>query len=244
MVEIPEDEIQRLPVMLWRARPDMACELISRQWLEFTGFEEAQALGDGWSRAVHPEDLPRWLDTCLRAFDAREPYELEYRLRRRDGEYHWVLERGTPRHSGAGEFLGFTGICLDIDERKHAERALARALARERRLHAEAEETSRAKDGLLSGVRVLIVDEDPAARDHIARVLRVAGAQTRAARSIPEAIDAVSAFRPDVILSGVGVDEGQLDVRAGRERETQLAKPVEPLALLATVARLAEPAHL
>ena len=88
-----------LPVMVWRARPDMSCEYVSPAWLEFTGVTEEQALGDGWSRGVHPEDLARWLDTCLRAFDAREPFEVEYRLRRRDGEYRWVLDRGQPRYA-------------------------------------------------------------------------------------------------------------------------------------------------
>ncbi|MDQ5848205.1 MAG: PAS domain-containing protein [Pseudomonadota bacterium] len=54
-------------------------------WLDFTGFSSEQAQGDGWARAVHPEDLARWLDTCVRAFDAREPYEIEYRLQARPG---------------------------------------------------------------------------------------------------------------------------------------------------------------
>ncbi|MBV8033016.1 MAG: PAS domain-containing protein, partial [Betaproteobacteria bacterium] len=83
-----------IPAMAWTARPDMSCDYVSRAWLRFTGCPEALALGDGWSRAVHPEDLARWLDTSVRAFDAHEPFELEYRLRRRDGEYRWVLDRG------------------------------------------------------------------------------------------------------------------------------------------------------
>src|SRR5439155_22262091 len=109
-----------LPVMAWRARPDMSCEFLSRQWLEFTGYTEQQALGDGWSRGVHPEALARWPDTCVRAFDAREPFEIEYRLRRRDGEYRWILDRGVPRFSRDGLFLGYAGTCIDIDERKRA----------------------------------------------------------------------------------------------------------------------------
>src|SRR5688572_18009715 len=82
-----ENVAEPLPVMLWRARPDMSCEYLSRQWLDFTGCREDEALGDGWSRSVHAEDLARWLDTLVRSFDAREPFEIEYRLRRRDGEY-------------------------------------------------------------------------------------------------------------------------------------------------------------
>ena len=141
-----------LPVMVWRARPDMSCEYVSRRWLEFTGYSEEQALGDGWARGVHPEDLARWLDTCLRAFDAHEPFEIEYRLRRCDGAYRWVLDRGTPRFSAEGLFLGFVGACIDIDERKRAEQDLARALERERRLRTTTEESSRLKDGFLATV--------------------------------------------------------------------------------------------
>ena len=141
-----------LPVMLWRARPDLSCEYLSRQWLDFTGAPEQQALGDGWSRSIHPEDLARWLDTCLRAFDAREAFEVEYRLRRRDGEYRWMLDRAQPRYSKDGVFLGFVGSVLDIDERKRAEHELARSLERERKLRTATEEASRVKDGFLASV--------------------------------------------------------------------------------------------
>src|SRR5258706_2824374 len=77
---------ESVPAMVWTARLDLSCEYVSREWLEFTGYRAEQALGDGWSRCVHPEDLARWLDVCVRAFDAREPFQIEYRLRRRDGE--------------------------------------------------------------------------------------------------------------------------------------------------------------
>src|SRR5262245_21940573 len=107
----PDDD---LPLMTWRARPDMSCEHVSPAWLEFTGARPEEALGDGWSRAVHPEDLARWLDTCLRAFDGRQPFEIEYRLRLRDGDYHWVLDRGAPLYSAEGRFLGYGGACIDI----------------------------------------------------------------------------------------------------------------------------------
>lgn len=132
-----------LQLMTWRARPDMSCEHVSRAWLEFTGARPEEVLGDGWSRGVHPEDLARWLDTCVHAFDEREPYEIEYRLRRRDGDYHWVLDRGAPRYSSEGRFLGYAGACIDIEEQKRVQQGLARALERERRLRVAAEESSR-----------------------------------------------------------------------------------------------------
>jgi PAS domain S-box-containing protein len=229
---------ESLPVMLWRARPDMSCEYLSPEWLEFTGYAGEQALGEGWYRGVHPEDLARWLDTCLRAFDAREPFEVEYRLRRRDGDYRWVLDRGLPRFAG-GVFAGFVGACLDIHERKLAELELAQALERERRLRAALEAPLR----LTRGIRVLIVDPDPAAREAMSRLLDIAGAETRAAASVEEALAAVDAFHPDVLLSEVGARGGPIQARAlAAGQDAQLAKPVEPVALLATVARLAQPA--
>jgi PAS domain S-box-containing protein len=130
--------------MLWRARPDLSCEYASPAWLQFTGYSAEQALGDGWSRVVHAEDLARWLDTCVRAFDVREPFEVEYRLRRRDGEYRWVLDRAEPRFASSGLFLGFVGVVTDIDERKRRE------LERERRLRSTTEESSRAREGFLA----------------------------------------------------------------------------------------------
>ena len=145
----PDDAV---PLMLWRARPDMSCEYTSRAWLEFTGFSAEQALGQGWSRVVHAEDLARWLDGCVCAFDAREPFEIEYRMRRHDGEYRWVLDRAAPAHAPDGLFLGYVGGCVDIHERRTAQDALARALERERKLRIATEESSRAKDGFLASV--------------------------------------------------------------------------------------------
>ena len=147
-----ESATESLPVMLWRARPDMSCEFLSRQWLEFTGANADEALGDGWSRSVHPEDLTRWLDTCVRSFDAREAFEIEYRLRRRDGDFRWVLDRGLPRYSADRVFVGFVGACIDIDERKRAEHELARSLERERKLRIATEAASRVKDDFLASV--------------------------------------------------------------------------------------------
>src|SRR3954468_266444 len=141
-----------VPAMMWLARPDMSCEYVSRAWLEYTGATAETALGDGWSQCVHAEDLARWLDTCLRAFDAREPFEMEYRLRRHDGEYRWVLDRAAPRYAADGSFAGFAGECVDIHERKQAEFALAGSLERERRGRNAAEQASRAKDAFLAAV--------------------------------------------------------------------------------------------
>ena len=143
---------ENIPLMTWRARPDMSCEQVSRAWLEFTGYTPEQALGEGWTRALHPEDLARWLDTCVRAFDERKPFEIEYRLRRRDGEYRWVLERAAPLYAGA-ECSSATPAPASTSTRTSAcEHGLARALERERRARIATEEASRLRHDLMVSV--------------------------------------------------------------------------------------------
>ena len=304
-----------IPLMNGRARPDMACEHVSRAWLEYTGYTLDEALGEGWTRAIHPEDLARWLDASVRAFDERQSYEIEYRLRRRDGEYRWMLERAAPLHADGGLFLGYSGACTDIDAYKVMENGLARALERERRARIATEEASRLRhelmvsvlqemrapaeaiatwaaqlgqrtieqharrqcrvlgsllelsgngqekrsEPLLSGVRVLVAGMDGQGPE-LQSMLTVAGAEVRLAPSIEAAIETLGSWQPDVLLSDV--DSGGRSLirelrslpaeRGGCLRaaalgsstavpgyDAQLAKPVEPVALLSTVARLA-----
>jgi CheY-like chemotaxis protein len=190
----------------------------------------------------------------VRAFDARESFELEYRMRRRDGQYRWVLDRARPRYSREGAFVGFVGACVDIDERKRAEQDLARALERERRLRVATEEASRIKDELvasvlgrlaeplLRGVRVLVVEPEAEAREGMVKVLAAAGADTRAAASSAAALEMLGDWRPDVMLADMGPRgcDGLMSVRALRppRSDARLAKPVEPVALLAAVSRV------
>ena len=238
-----------LPLMTWHARPDMSCEYVNRAWLQYTGYTLEQALGDGWSRCLHPEDLARWLDGCVRAFDQRAPFEIEYRLRRRDGEYRWVMDRAAPRFSGDGAFLGYAGVCVDIDEHRRVEDGLARALASERRLRIAQNRiiTDLVSDLVdLSGVQVLVLDPSSDARDALVKLLEVAGAEVRVAASPAQALETLRAWRPDVLLSGTNEPflraaalTGDASGLLADPCDAQLAKPVEPVELLATVARLA-----
>src|SRR6266566_4974121 len=109
------------PVMIWMSGPDKLCNFFNKGWLEFTGRAIDQELGSGWSEGVHAEDRHRCVGVYKRAFGAREPFTMEYRLRRSDGEYRWVLVSGTPRFASNGAFLGYIGSCIDITERKLAE---------------------------------------------------------------------------------------------------------------------------
>jgi PAS domain S-box-containing protein len=112
------------PIMIWRSGVDKKCDFFNLPWLRFTGRSLEQELGDGWTAGVHPDDLPGCLNTYTTAFDAREPFEMEYRLRRFDGEYRWVFDTGIPRLEPNDVFVGYIGSCLDITDRKQAERAL------------------------------------------------------------------------------------------------------------------------
>lgn len=112
------------PSMIWMSGLDKACTYFNQPWLDFTGRTLEQEIGDGWAAGVHPDDAAQCVETYSTAFDRRQPFEIEYRLRRADGEYRTVLDRGTPRVAPGGEFLGYIGTCIDISDRKRAEDAL------------------------------------------------------------------------------------------------------------------------
>jgi PAS domain S-box-containing protein len=97
------------PVLIWMAGTNKLCEFFNRGWLDFTGRTMEQELGMGWAKGVHPDDAPHCLDSYHTSFDARQPFELEYRLRRGDGEYRWIIDRGVPRYAANGDFVGYIG---------------------------------------------------------------------------------------------------------------------------------------
>jgi PAS domain S-box-containing protein len=111
------------PVMIWLSGPDQLCTFFNRPWLDFTGRTMQEEIGDGWLSGVHPEDLERCLATYASAFDARRSFRIEYRLRRADGVYRWLLDSGTPRYHES-EFTGFIGSCIDVTEQKMTEQQL------------------------------------------------------------------------------------------------------------------------
>ena len=112
------------PVLIWMSGPDKMCNYFNRPWLEFTGRSLEQELGDGWTQGVHAEDLQRYLNTYTVCFDRREEFRMEYRLRRHDGEYRWLLDKGVPRFNIDGSFAGYVGCCMDISDLKQARATL------------------------------------------------------------------------------------------------------------------------
>ena len=123
-----EDRFRRmaeaLPVAIWMAEADGQCSYVNQQWLQLTGRTIEQEAGTGWLDNLHPDDRGPTNAAYMRAFEAREPFLAEYRLRRHDGEHRWLLDSGMPRYGTDGVFYGYVGGCIDITDRKNAEQAL------------------------------------------------------------------------------------------------------------------------
>ena len=112
------------PVLIWMAGTDSLCTFFNKPWLEFTGRTLEQEQGIGWTEGVQSDDLQRCLDIYLSAFHDHRDFQMEYRLRRADGEYRWIFDTGVPRFTPSGDFAGYIGSCFDITERKQVEEAL------------------------------------------------------------------------------------------------------------------------
>jgi PAS domain S-box-containing protein len=118
------------PVMIWVTGTDAQCTFVNRQWLEFTGRTMEQEIGSGWAEGVHPADSKPCMDYYISSFNGRRSFTMEYRIKRADGQYRWLVDTGVPRFGPTGDFLGYIGSCVDISERKHNEETLQHLTAR------------------------------------------------------------------------------------------------------------------
>jgi PAS domain S-box-containing protein len=109
------------PVLIWASGKDKLCTFVNKPWLEFTGRTFEQEKGNGWAEGVHPEDAPGCFKLYHESFDARRPFSMEYRLRRHDRQYRWLVDNGVPWYDEQNNFLGYIGSCVDVTERKQAE---------------------------------------------------------------------------------------------------------------------------
>ncbi len=123
--------VEQAPIMIWRAATSTECDYFNERWLAFTGRTMAQEMGNGWAEGVHPDDFQKCLDIYLTSFANRVPFEMEYRLRRHDGQYRWIFDRGVPIYDEDSTFLGYTGSCIDVHDRVEAQEALRHAQERE-----------------------------------------------------------------------------------------------------------------
>jgi PAS domain S-box-containing protein len=109
------------PISMWASGSDKACTFCNQAWLDFTGRPLEEQLGNGWAESLHPEDCAGFVKVYEDAFDAREPFTMEYRVRRHDGQYRWISDHGVPRYDAERNFLGYIGTCVDVTEKKEAE---------------------------------------------------------------------------------------------------------------------------
>lgn len=119
--------LESFPALVWRAGLDGKCDYFNHTWLTFTGRSLAEELGYGWADGVHPDDISSCLHTYYAAFECRQPFSMEYRLRCHDGTYRWIVDHGSPYYDQNGTFAGYIGSCYDIHAQKTAELALKEA---------------------------------------------------------------------------------------------------------------------
>src|SRR5438128_996112 len=119
--------VDTIPTLAWSAGPDGSADFFNQRWLDYTGLTAKQALGSGWEVAIHPDDLPRILETFREALNSGKPYEVEGRFRRFDGEFRWFLFRGSPLRDRSGKVTKWYGTNTDLEERKRAEDALRKS---------------------------------------------------------------------------------------------------------------------
>jgi two-component system, cell cycle sensor histidine kinase and response regulator CckA len=172
------------PVLIWIAGTDKACNYFNEPWLDFTGRRLEDEVGRGWLSAVHPEDVARCMEVYTQAFDARHPFRMEYRLRRFDGVYRWLLDTGVPHYRSEGEFAGYIGSCIDISERYAAEearRAIEQKILQAQKLESLgvlaggiAHDFNNLLTGILGFADLAMIDLTPAApaRNHIEQVMK------------------------------------------------------------------------
>ena len=143
---------EQMPQIVWMADARGAHLYFNRRWFDFTGLSARESYGSGWSKSLHPDDADRAQMRWQHSLDTGAPYEIEYRFRRHDGEYHWFLARALPLRDEAGRVSKWFGTCTDIDDAKAADAQRARALESEERARLEAENANRLKDEFLAVV--------------------------------------------------------------------------------------------
>ncbi|HXV20968.1 MAG TPA: PAS domain-containing protein [Desulfuromonadales bacterium] len=119
--------LESIPGMVFTTRPDGYCDYQSQQWVDFTGVPMREHLGDGWNKLLHPDDRPRAFAAWRNAVEERAPYDLEYRVRRQDGEYEWFKVCGRPIRNEAGEIVRWFGTALNIDQMVRTQEELRQA---------------------------------------------------------------------------------------------------------------------
>ena len=138
-----ENMANTAPVMIWIADVDGLFSFLNKVWLDFTGNEMGDDLGMNWLKNVHPDDLEKLLGHYQEAFKSKTPFSCEFRFKRKDDKYRWIMINGTPRFSRSGIFMGFIGSCSDISGQKESEEKI-------QKINIELAETNATKDKFFS----------------------------------------------------------------------------------------------
>ena len=181
------------PILIWCSGPDKQCFYFNKTWLKFVGRSLEEELGSGWTDNVHPDDRKKCLSDYLVAFDARVEFELEYRLRRFDGVYRLISDRGMPRFDSNSQFLGYIGSCVDITDLKVAERTLQDMSGR--LIEAQEEERSRIArelhDDISQRMALLLIELDK-------MKCRLPSGTGRSTQLLSEIMDAANGISSDI----------------------------------------------
>ncbi len=180
------------PVIIWMSDADKQCTYINECWTRITGQTQQAALGRGWAAPIHPEDLAQW-GAVTTAIDRREPFSMEYRLRRHDGEFRWFFAQGVPRYDRQQTFAGYIGSAIDVTERKESEELLS--TLSQRLIEAQEQERSRLArelhDDINQRLALLVLN-----LENVMRQLEGSGPELRG--QIRAAIDAAGTLASDV----------------------------------------------
>jgi len=204
--------VDRAPVMIWTARADTTLDYLNGTCVEFTGLPMEKLRDEGWLDAVHPDDRDYCTGIYSPAFEARTPFHMEYRVRRADGAYRWLLASGVPRYGPNGTYTGYVGCDIDITERRYAEDRIRESRA--------ALEVSHREIRQMAG---RLIEAQDAERARVARDLHDDVSQQLAGLSI-----ALSSLKRRMDEPHVG-DGLQTDLRSLQQRTTTLAQDVRHL---------------
>jgi PAS domain S-box-containing protein len=176
------------PVIIWMSDVSKGCTYVNQTWLDLTGQPLDAVLGNGWTDGIHPEDVAQCWDNYASAFDRREQVQIDFRLRRHDGEYRWIVSTGAPRYHRDGSFAGYIGSAIDVTERRLAAEALA--TINQRLVDAQEEERRRIArelhDDIVQRLAVLAMNLDMLARPSDAPATE---SQQKIAKARDEGID-------------------------------------------------------
>jgi PAS domain S-box-containing protein len=214
------------PVLMWAAGPDKLGTFFNQPWLEFTGRTLEQELGYGWAEGLHPDDHDRCLKDYYQAFDSRRPFSIEYRLRRYDGQYRWILDHGIARYDPNQNFAGYIGSCVDVTERRAAE--------------AEAE---RSRQELAHMGRVSTLGELSGSLAHelnqpLAAIVGNAQAAQRFMNATPPDLEEVGAILEDVFAEGRRAGEVIVQMRSLLKKGEMQMLPLDLNTLIGEVLEL------